>query len=138
MTNILELASSHVEALRNYRVPREPIGTIAILDRLIAEIDRLRPDLASDCVAEPRRLREKLAEQQAEIERLGNALATANTRADGARLERERQSSSFAVMRRELVAEIERLEAELVLAREQIKRLTSVSIGGVDDDEMDW
>jgi exopolyphosphatase/pppGpp-phosphohydrolase len=60
MTNILELASSHVEALRNYR-PMGSRGTIEILDRLIAEIDRLRPDLASDCVAEPRRLREKLA-----------------------------------------------------------------------------
>ena len=34
------------------------------------KIEGLRADLASDCVAEPRRLREKLAEQQAEIDRL--------------------------------------------------------------------
>lgn len=34
--------------------------------------------------------------------------------------------------------EIERLRLELDNAREKIKRLTSVSIGGVADDEMDW
>jgi len=38
----------------------------------------------------------------------------------------------------EAQAAIERLRAELILAYEKIKRLTSVSIGGVEDDEMDW
>jgi len=41
MSEILELARSHVDSLRNYRMPKEAIGTVAILDGLIAKIERL-------------------------------------------------------------------------------------------------
>ena len=42
---LLTLSRSHVDALRNYRVPAKPVGTIEVLDRLIAEVERLRAAL---------------------------------------------------------------------------------------------
>lgn len=42
-----------------------------------AEIAGLRADLASDCVAEPRRLREKSAEQRTDLDQLRRELASA-------------------------------------------------------------
>ena len=51
----IDLAKRHVYAIRNYRTPSEPVGTIEVMDWLIAEIERLR---------------EELAEANAKIERL--------------------------------------------------------------------
>ena len=55
----LGLARRHVDALRNYRVPAEAVGTVAVLDWLIAEVERLR-GLCAEKAGTIRILREEL------------------------------------------------------------------------------
>jgi len=64
-----------IAKLENIIVTRD--ATIAELRK---EIEQLRTDLASDCLAEPRMLREKIADQQAMIEWLTAELATEKVR----------------------------------------------------------